>query len=130
MTPMIQYPPNLPCVLFEGKTQQITDPASSTTFASGRNRRRRNFTAVPVLHSVMWRFSSQQQVAQFETWFRDTLKDGVEWFSMPMRLPQGDGPWAFQFVRIYEGPDRIGPDIWEVRAQLQQWLRPAGGGAP
>lgn len=123
MTPTVQYPDHLPEVLFDGWSQTITDPTTRTTFASGRNRVRRNFTAVPVTHSVKWRFESSEHAADFEAWFHNNLKDGAEWFLMELRLPQGVGPWAFQFMGIYGGPNRIGPDIWEVSATIQQWLR-------
>ena len=126
MTPDKQWPAGLPCVQFEGKTTRVVSPTIATVFATGRSRVRRAFTAVPVVHEVSWRMTGAQVVI-FEEWFASDLKDGAEWFSMDMPLPQGDGPWAFQFVEVYEGPDRLAPDTYEIRAVLQQWLRPVDG---
>lgn len=122
MTPTIQYPTDLPCVLFEGRSHQTVEPTVRTQLASGRARVRRAFTAVPVTQDVRW-IMNGTQAAQFESWFKNDLKDGAEWFSMEMLLPQGRGPWAFRFNGVYAGPVRIGPDLWSISAQLEQWLR-------
>lgn len=128
MTPSVAWPSGMPCPLYEGKTQRIVDPTVRTPLASGRTRVRRAFTSVPVDHQVTWRMT-RAQAAQFESFYRATLTDGTLWFAMPLPLPQGDGPWAFQFAGPYSGPDKIGPDVYEVRAALQQWLR-AGEAVP
>lgn len=125
MTPTIFWPETLPCPQYEGRACQVVDPTIRTDFASGRSRVRRAFTSVPVAQTVEWKMTRAQAV-EFERFFREDLKDGSEWFSMEMVLPQGKGPWAFRFVSIYEGPVLVGaPDtgVWVYRAELEQWLR-------
>lgn len=129
MTPSIVWPPMLPCVQYEGRSTENISPTVTTQFASGRNRVRRAFTAVPVMQDVEWKMT-REQASFFEHWFKTTLKDGSEWFLMELELPQGSGPWAFQFMGIYEGPALLGSaehGRWQYRARLQQWVRPADG---
>lgn len=124
MTPSVVWPAELPQgVLLSGKTAQITDPTVATPLVSGRVRVRLAFDAVPVTHRVSWRMSGEQAVL-FEKFYRVTLLNGTLWFSMPLTVPQGEGPWPFQFVGPYAGPNKIGPCEWEISATLQQWDRP------
>ena len=124
MTPSIIWPTQLPAAQRSGRNSEIVSPTVTTQFASGRNRVRRAFTAVPVFQDVEWKMTRAQAVA-FEKWFKDTLKDGSEWFLMELDLPQGRGPWAFQFMGPYRGPLLLGPStgLWQYTARLQQWLR-------
>ena len=69
------------------------------------------------------------QATAFELFFQSSLKDGVEWFNMELVLPQGKGPWPFQFCDIYDGPHLIGPASaentrWRYSARLRIYLRP------
>lgn len=125
MIPQYDWPPYLPPPQRSGRSAQVVNPKITHQLASGRTRERRLFTAVPVMHNVEWKFTRQQS-AQFENWFKFTIKDGTEWFLMNLNLPQGKGPWAFRFVGIYSGPDLLGPldgGVWVVTARLEQWLR-------
>ena len=125
MTPSITWPSTLPAAQRVGRNSEMVSPTVTTQFASGRNRVRRAFTAVPVFQDVEWKMTRAQAVA-FEKFFRDTLKDGSEWFLMELDLPQGRGPWAFQFIGPYRGGNLLGPStsMWQYTARLQQWLRP------
>lgn len=125
MNPDYAWPSDLPPVQRSSRSARTVNPKMTHSLASGRTRERRLFTAVPVFQEVEWKFTTEQ-AARFERWFRETLKDGTEWFTMRLHLPQGDGPYPFRFSGIYTGPDLIGPredGVWVVTATLEQWLR-------
>lgn len=129
MTPSISWPTSLPAAQYNGRNTETVSPVITTQFASGRNRVRRAFTAVPVYQEVEWKMTRAQAV-QFETWFKNTLIDGTIWFLMELEIPQGRGPWAFRFTDIYRGPNLIGGaqnGRWVYQARLEQWLRPEDG---
>lgn len=126
MTPTIFWPEHFPAALLSGRKNNVVSPMIRTEFASGRSRARRKFTAVPVIHNVSWLFKTPQLASEFEQWFAETLQDGTEWFGMELVLPQGKGPWPFQFQTIYSGPDMMDGPVgrrWVVEAELVQWLR-------
>lgn len=128
MTPSIIWPSALPAAQRSGRNSEIVSPTVTTQFASGRNRVRRAFTAVPVYQDVEWKMTRDKAV-RFEAWFKNTIKDGSEWFLMELDLPQGRGPWAFQFMGPYRGPLLLGSStgLWQYTARLQQWVRPEDG---
>lgn len=126
----IVWPSALPAMRF-GSTWRPQSPQIASNLESGRVRIRRNFTAAPVFNEVEFIMDDAQAVA-FEAFYRDTLKDGTEWFMMDVLLPQGRGPRKMQFMGIYEGPTRINSPshskgFWRYTANLQMFLRPTDG---
>lgn len=125
MNPGIYWPDDFPSALLSERGTRAASPITRTQFASGRARMRRDFTAVPVLHSVSFVLNTEQ-AKRFEAWFRNRLQDGTEWFWMPIALPQGDGPWTVRYTDIYSGPTPLGPRtgrLWKYTAEVEQWLR-------
>lgn len=93
----IYWPDSLPCPRF-GVTYSVADPQLRTPFEEGYALYRRKLTAVPVDFPVSWIMSGAQAV-EFESFFREAVKDGTLWFSMLLVTVQGDGP---QFVRFID----------------------------
>lgn len=118
---MTTFPPELPCVLLDGKNEQLTEAATSVVFASGRVRRRRNVIDAPYIHEVAWHFTPEQ-VLIFEEWYYNELKAGTEWFTMRLPLPAGDMIYRFRFVTVYSGANKVAHDLWRVSGKLQQAL--------
>lgn len=118
MTPSLRWPEQLPPALFIGRSYQPVDPLSRSRLTSGRSRQRRQFTSTPVMVNVRW-LMTESQALFFETWFRWTLKDGAEWFDMPLRMPDGLSDRAVRFTGIYDGPTEAGPNHWRFTAELE-----------
>lgn len=124
---MIYWPEELPAPLIGTEFAPI-DPQIRTPMQSGRVFVRRNFTAVPVPFTARWAMKTDEQAVQFESFYKDTLKDGTLWFNMPLNLPQGRGGQLVQFQGIYSGPTRLnapnGNGVWEYSANMMIFLRP------
>lgn len=124
ITTTITWPAVLPGPLREGHTTKHGTPFVRTQMASGRARQRRAFTSVPSEKRFSWLFTESQCIA-FESWFRDVLMDGGEWFSMNARTPLGsDTTLVCRFMGMYDGPELVGGDSWQVNAELEVWARP------
>lgn len=126
MTPSVIWPSSLPAAQLMNKQGQVVDPQIRTPLTSGRTRVRLAFDAVP----VNWSFSlvcTDEQAVDFEDFYANTTKNGTLWFAMHFDLPQGRGPWPFQFVGALPVPMRIGAPshgLWRYDGiQVQQWLR-------
>ncbi len=121
---MIKYPDSLPRGRHDGSSQQTVSPLKRSQLASGRARQRRNFTSVPTTRQINWIFNSAQAQA-FEAWWRDQLIDGVQYFECPLETPLGYATdYVARFTDIYSGPNRIGPLLWQISAELELLERP------
>lgn len=130
ITTDIDWPKGLPCLLREGHATQHGQPFHATSMASGRTRYRRKFVSVPSVKQCAWNMTQGQALA-FESWFREVLNDGVEWFNMPIRTPMGVMPLVCHFQSMYTGPDAVGAKHWRISAALEIWertLMPPGWG--
>ena len=115
----------LPLPLQEGYGFKPVSPLLRTEMTSGRARQRRNFTATPTIATVNWTFTKDGLAQLFESWFRDALADGANWFMMRLQTPLGcEQFYKCRFVDIYEGPTLISPKYWRYSAQLELWERP------
>ncbi|EFA3856755.1 TPA: hypothetical protein ACGK2H_002276 [Escherichia coli] len=124
-TTSINYPNDyLPIPLQEGFGLKPVSPLLRTELTSGRARQRRLYTSTPTQASVAWLFTDPESQL-FEAWFRDTIKDGADWFNMPLRSPLGIiDMYVCRFVDIYEGPTIEGGNYWRYTATLELWERP------
>ena len=120
---MINYPDSLPRGLHNGRTYQTVSPLKRSELASGRAHQRRNFTSVPTMATISWIFTSAQAQA-FEAWWRDQLIDGSQWFECPLETPLGYQDYTARFTDIYSGPNRLGPLLWQISAELELRERP------
>lgn len=112
-----QYPASLPPPLKGDRAFQLVDPLVSSSSENGQTRWDRRFTATPASTPVTWIFTDAQAQA-FQAWYRDQLRDGAEWFEMPLRSPIGREVEQCHFVAAYAGPVRSGYDRWRVTANL------------
>lgn len=112
------YPEGLPRGLHSGRKYQLVNPLMRTPLSTGRARQRRRFTSVPEGVSVGWIFNGVQGQA-FEAWWRDVLIDGSLWFECPLDHPMGYSLYTSRFTGVYEGPSRVGPDLWAYNAELE-----------
>lgn len=125
---MERYPEQLPLARRQNYGINHVSPMARTGMVTGRARQRRTFTSVPSLVTTLWIFTPQEGTL-FEAWFRYTLKDGTEWFEMPLRTPLNGGSYPrsslykCRFTGMYQGPEPIGPK-WQYTAELEIWERP------
>lgn len=112
------YPEGLPRGLHSGRKYQLVSPLMRTELSSGRARQRRRFTSVPEAVSVSWFFNGAQGQA-FEAWWRDSLIDGSIWFECPLDHPLGYDLYTCRFTGPYDGPTRVGPDLWGYSGELE-----------
>ncbi len=114
---MRSYPTGMPAAIKAETSFQLVDPLVSTQSDNGQTRWDRRFTSVPASTPVKWIFTDSQCQA-FQAWYRDQLRDGAEWFEMPLRSPVGRRMEQCHFTRAYSGPTRLGFNRWVVTAQL------------
>lgn len=114
----IFYPDGLPRGLHSGRKYQLVSPLKRSELDSGRARQRRRFTSVPEGASVSWLFNSAQGQA-FEAWWRDQLADGSLWFECPLDHPMGYDLYTCRFTGVYQGPSRVGPNLWSYSGELE-----------
>lgn len=118
-----QYPSALPAPLKADRAFQMVDPLVSSSSDNGQTRWDRRFSDVPTSTPVSWIFTDVQcQV--FEAWYRDTIRDGAEWFEFPIRSPMGLEAEQCHFIKGYSGPSRLGFDFWKIEANLLLRRRP------
>lgn len=120
---MLKYPDSLPAPLKGDRAFQMVDPLVSTPFDSGQTRWDRQFTDVPTATPISFIFSDIQCSA-FESWYRDVIKDGAQWFSMPLRSPVGRNEEEVHFIKGYAGPERLGYNKWRITANILLRRRP------
>lgn len=126
-----QYPVNLPAALKGDRSFQMVDPLVASTSENGQTRWDRRFTATPATTPVSWIFTNLECQA-FQAWYRDQLRDGADWFEMPLRSPMGRMTEQCHFVQAYSGPEPAGYDRWRVSANLvlrRMPMHPPGWGA-
>lgn len=123
MIATVNYPDGLPNPLREDHALNPVQPFVRTGLATGRARQRRAYTNVPVMGT--WPFIyNDNEAAAFEAWFRDSLKDGTEWFNIERRTPLGLINLVCRFTAMYTGPVMIGRDHWRYDCPLEIWERP------
>lgn len=123
METLIDYPAELPAPLWAPNQYAVTSPNQRTTMDSGRARQRRKFSSVPVMRSATWVMTSAQ-ARLFELWYKETLKDGTEWFNIYLRHPIGYAVRVCRIAGVYNGPIAWGADGWQFSATLEVWERP------
>lgn len=123
---MPAYPTQLPLPMQNGYAIQHQSPFVRTEMQSGRARQRRAFTSVPSSVSVTWFFTKDFDCQLFEGWFRDALgaKDGENWFDMPLQTPLGTYQYQCRFADMYQGPQLVAFNKWQVSATLEIRERP------
>lgn len=98
-------------------------PLLRSKMQSGRSVQRRAFTSVPTEVKVAWLLTDNQALA-FESWYKDVLLDGAEWFNCKLKTPLGFEEYVCRFVDIYEGPKLMAVSHWRFSAELEIFERP------
>lgn len=124
ITTDINYPTEFPWPTKEGYGFNPVSPLLRTDMENGRAMQRRKFTSVPTMANVSWIFLGDLPAAAFEIWFKETLKDGTEWFNAPLKTPAGEKQYVCRFTDIYQGPTPAGLCAWRFAAVLELWERP------
>ena len=117
----------LPLPLMDGYAFKPVSPLLRTEMASGRSRQRRRYLSTPTNCSVKWIFRTDNEAQLFESWYRETITDGADWFFMKLQTPTGVDFQKCRFTDIYEGPTLIPPRYWQYSATLELWTRPVPG---
>ena len=119
----LNYPDSLPYPTRDNYGLNHVSPFTRTPMDSGRSRQRRSFSSVPTNVTVSWMFTEQETLI-FESWFRDTIHDGADWFNCPLKTPIGSKPYVCRFTEMYKGPTPDGICMWRITAALEIWERP------
>jgi|SRR5690625_896482 len=119
----IDFPRSLPCFLREGYDINHVQPFMRTTMESGRAIQRRKFTSVPSMIKVSL-LCTDSQAQAFESWFRDAIHDGADWFNALIKTPMGLQRYVCRFTDMYSGPQLTGRSMWRFGATLEAWDRP------
>ncbi|WP_375058421.1 hypothetical protein [Zobellella sp. DQSA1] len=112
-----EYPSQLPMPDLPGYALQPVSPFRRTPMASGRGRRRRMFTSVPV-HTPLTITMTLPQFQLFEGWFRWTISDGADWFMGWAKTSLGVGRYEMAFVDIYQAIP-LSAWEWQVSATME-----------
>jgi hypothetical protein len=116
---MIEYPAELPLPLQDGYALQTpVDPMLRTQMESGRARQRLNFDETPEMINAKWN-CDRNQMAFFRGWYARTLKQGVEWFTTRLLLPEGFIDVECRFTGKPTGPTLVQVSRWEYSATLE-----------
>lgn len=112
-----QYPSVLPVALKADRAFQMVDPLVSTPSDNGQTRWDRRFTDVPFSTPVSW-ILNDWECALFRTWYKNTIRDGADWFEMPLTSAEGREVRECHFAQAYSGPSRLGYNRWKIEASL------------
>ncbi|WP_298016671.1 hypothetical protein [uncultured Castellaniella sp.] len=123
ITTDIDYPEGLPNPLRSNHGVRHAQPFTRTGMATGRARQRRSFTSVPSIQQFMWLFA-ENEAAAFEIWFKESIQDGADWFNIRRLTPLGMSTLVCRFAEMYQGPDLVGRNHWQVTASLEVYERP------
>lgn len=101
-----------------------------TDLQNGRQRYRRNFTAVPIDFDAKWTMTDEQ-AQRFFSFYQNDIKDGTEWFLLPVIQPMGFQHLKARFKDSYKYslvgapmPKSDTGRMWEITANMQIFLRP------
>lgn len=123
VTTAINYPAQLPAPQWGDNGYSVVSPNLRTNMENGRAMQRRKFSSVPVMRQASWVMTAGEGQL-FEIWFKETLKDGTEWFNVYLRHPLGFVPFVCRIVDVYQGPTAWGRNKWRYSATLEIWERP------
>ncbi|CAI3796052.1 hypothetical protein [Rheinheimera sp. MM224] len=125
MADLPEYPHDLlPLPLREGYGLTPVSPLMRTDMQSGRAKQRRRYQSTPTQAPINWIFIQPGQALLFEQWYQHVLMDGVLWFNMKLRTPEGVKFYKCRFMDIYKGGELDGPNYWRYSAELELWERP------
>lgn len=119
----INYPDELPAPLWAQNQNAVVSPNRRTNMTSGRARQRMLFDSVPVMRSASW-VMTPGQARLFELWYKNTLKNGTEWFNMKLRNPLGFVSVVCRIANVYQGANSFGAQHWQFSAAIEVWERP------
>lgn len=126
----IVYPHDyLPMPLQDGYAFQPLSPLLRTQMTTGRARQRRAYISTPTQANVQWFMETDAQAQLFESWYRDSITDGADWFMMKLQTPIGVELYKCRFTDIYQGPALSAPNYWKFSATLELWQRPVLDGS-
>lgn len=119
----IDFPAGLPNALRAEHQANHVQPFQRTSMADGRARQRRRFSSVPSMQTFTWMFKSNE-AALFEAWFKESIRDGADWFNIRRLTPVGMSVLVCRFTSMYRGPNLVGVNHWQISAELEVWERP------
>ena len=106
----------------DGYEIQPTNPVIRTEVEGGPSRQRRRFTQAPTTYSITWIFT-QSEFAEFETWHKNELYDGVGWFNVALANGQGVTMQEARFIEMWVATPR-GAYQYSVTSKVETRTRP------
>lgn len=117
MTNTIPFPTTLlpaPSFAFSINTQSAI---TRTTIQGGKARQRRRTRKPTNLVTATWELDSTQ-ISIFRSWFEDALKNGENWFTIPLKLSRSSKIFQMRFTQGYT-TNHVPVNNWSVNASLE-----------
>lgn len=99
---MIKFPEELPLGLVSDNTQQDTSYSTSTKFASGMSRVRKQFNST-VTNTKFSFILTNEQCLIFKDWFDNKINSGADWFLMKRKTVRGIEEFPTRITGMYSG---------------------------
>lgn len=112
------FPTTLPNVVMSSYSIKPMNNTIRTEMEAGPARTRRRYISVPTEVKAEWRLTLAQ-LAIFQTFYRDTIFDGVAWFKIKVVDGRGEGTYLARFREPYEASTEAREHLWMVRATLE-----------
>lgn len=112
------FPTTLPGMLMRNYSLKPINNAIRTEMESGPARMRRRYISVPTEVTVQWLFSLAE-LNTFQTFYRNTIFDGVAWFNIKIVDGRGEGTFLARFKEPYRAATEAREHMWVVDATLE-----------
>lgn len=125
MPTFIRPPASLPFFQAAGHSFQDDPRFAVLKPTTGHRRRRRLWTTAPRTYDVEW-LLNDEQMADFQPWFKDTLRAGERHFIAPVRTEAGLRYWEAVWAEPYFGnPYPVsGGLLWPVTGSIVTFGEP------
>lgn len=111
-------PSSIPTPSLSGYGWSHLSSFARTDMDSGIARQRRRFLSTPATAQVSWRLN-RQQLADFESFVRNSLYGGVAWFTTRLPTPSGMASVRARFTEPHRISGTDSPSIFDVSATIE-----------
>lgn len=117
---MITFPSILPSAIQNNYSYNHIDNLLVSQLMNGRQKQRRKFFSTPTIVNVQWIFK-YGELQIFEAWYAYDVKDGQEWFEVPILTAKVLNVTECRFRKMYTITLR--DQYWFVSAELETRTR-------
>jgi len=106
----------------DGYGIEPSNPIIRTEMEGGPAKQRRRFSQATTAYPIAWIFT-QSEFADFETWHKDDIHDGADWFQLMLANGQGVTEQTARFVEPWIATPR-GAYQYSVTSKVETRTRP------